>query len=119
MADLRGVDNYGFQWSTSEQVWPFEKASDGSTLYCKEFQNQGALPNTGNMYIAHGLGDTSSFVLVRGSCEARGVGGGYQQLVPNAYSTISFTPSGLEIHTTTNMSGYSAYRTKIIYAKSS
>jgi hypothetical protein len=43
-----------FQWSTSEQVYPFERASDGSVLYCKEI-NMGALPNTGNLQVAHGI----------------------------------------------------------------
>jgi hypothetical protein len=43
-----------FQWSTSEQVYPFEKASDGSTLYCKEI-NFGAFPNGGNKSVAHGI----------------------------------------------------------------
>jgi hypothetical protein len=36
MVRLIGVSS--FQWSTSEQVWPFEKTYDGKTLYCKYFQ---------------------------------------------------------------------------------
>jgi hypothetical protein len=44
-----------FQWSTSEQVWPFEKARDGSTLYCKEI-DFGALPNNGTKSVAHNIG---------------------------------------------------------------
>jgi hypothetical protein len=43
-----------FQWSTSEQVWPFEKASDGSTLYAKQI-NFGSLPNNGQKNVAHGI----------------------------------------------------------------
>ena len=43
-----------FQWSEDEQVWPFEKASDGSTLYCKEV-DFGNLPNTGNKEVSHGI----------------------------------------------------------------
>lgn len=35
-----------FQWSTSEQVWPFEKDLNGNTIYCKEFYVS-SLPNTG------------------------------------------------------------------------
>ena len=43
-----------FQWSTSEQVWPFEKASNGATLYCKEV-NLGNLPTYGAKNVAHGI----------------------------------------------------------------
>jgi hypothetical protein len=43
-----------FQWSTSEQVYPFEKASNGDTLYCKEI-NFGTFPNGGNKSVAHGI----------------------------------------------------------------
>jgi hypothetical protein len=43
-----------FQWSTSEQVWPFEKASGGATLYCKEV-NFGTLPNATTKNVAHGI----------------------------------------------------------------
>lgn len=42
IADLAAVINgnglAAFAWSTSEQVYPFEKDTDGSTLYCKYFQ---------------------------------------------------------------------------------
>lgn len=43
-----------FQWSTSEQVWPFEKDILGNTLYCKEI-DFGALPNSGSKTVAHGI----------------------------------------------------------------
>jgi hypothetical protein len=43
-----------FQWSASEQVYPFEKASDGSTLYCKEIYF-GTLPDTGSKSVAHNI----------------------------------------------------------------
>lgn len=43
-----------FTWSASEQVYPFEKATDGSTLYCKEY-NLGNLPNTGTSSTALGF----------------------------------------------------------------
>lgn len=43
-----------FQWSTSEQVWPFEKDDQGRTLYCKKM-NVGALPNTGTKNTAHNI----------------------------------------------------------------
>ena len=37
-----------FQWSSTEQVWPFELWNDGSTLYCKEI-NIGLLANASNV----------------------------------------------------------------------
>lgn len=43
-----------FTWSTSEQVYPFEKAPNGATLYCKKI-NLGNLPNSGYKDIAHGI----------------------------------------------------------------
>jgi hypothetical protein len=43
-----------FQWSASEQIWPFEKAVDGSVLYCKEV-DCGAMPNNGTKSVAHNI----------------------------------------------------------------
>jgi len=43
-----------FQWSTSEQIWPFEKADDGSALYCKRI-DFGNLPAIGTKHVAHGI----------------------------------------------------------------
>jgi len=52
MVKLAGVSS--FTWKTTEQVYPFEKASDGSTLYCKEV-NCGTLPNNGQQEVAHNI----------------------------------------------------------------
>lgn len=43
-----------FTWSTSEQVWPFEKASGGGTLYAKQI-DFGTLPNNGTKTVAHNI----------------------------------------------------------------
>lgn len=43
-----------FKWTTDEQVYTPELASDGSILYCKEV-NFGQLPNTGQKCVAHGV----------------------------------------------------------------
>ena len=43
-----------FEWSTSEQVWPFEKDASGNTLYCKEI-DFGALPNAGTKNVSHNI----------------------------------------------------------------
>lgn len=52
MVSLRGVSS--FQWSETEQVYPFEKASDGSTLYCKEVY-AGNLAANGVRTVAHNI----------------------------------------------------------------
>lgn len=44
-----------FTWSTSEQVWPFEKDELGRTLYSKKI-DFGAVPNNGWKSVSHGLG---------------------------------------------------------------
>lgn len=43
-----------FQWSSSEQEWPFEKDTSGNTLYCKRI-SLGALPNNGTKQVAHNI----------------------------------------------------------------
>jgi len=43
-----------FQWSTNEQVYPFEKDNSGNTLYCKYYE-LGAMPNSGWKAIAHSI----------------------------------------------------------------
>jgi hypothetical protein len=48
-----------FQWSTSEQVYPFEKDSSGNTLYCKQI-DCGAWPNNGSKNTAHGISNFDS-----------------------------------------------------------
>jgi hypothetical protein len=52
-----------FQWSTSEQVYPFEKDSSGNTLYCKEV-DFGALPNAGVKSVAHGIDVAKVFSVI-------------------------------------------------------
>lgn len=54
MGKIRGITQADFEWSTSEQVYPFEKDSSGNTLYCKEIAF-GALPNNGAKTIAHNV----------------------------------------------------------------
>jgi hypothetical protein len=43
-----------FQWSSSEQVYPFERDIDGRTLYCKEV-NMGTLASNGAVSVAHNI----------------------------------------------------------------
>lgn len=43
-----------FQWSTLEQVYPFEVDNNGATLYCKEI-NLGTLPNSVLKLVPHNI----------------------------------------------------------------
>lgn len=46
-----------FTWSTSEQVYPFEKTEDGKTIYAKMWIRENFSGATGTDYIPHGLTD--------------------------------------------------------------
>lgn len=48
-----------FTWSTTEQVWPWEKNDAGETLYAKQV-DIGNLPNATTKNVAHGITVTSS-----------------------------------------------------------
>jgi len=85
MSNLRGVEDFGFQWSTDEQVYPFEKASDGSTLYCKEV-DFGSLPNNGTKSVAHNL---SGFTLHK-------FDGFNKDRVTGFYHLLTYNESGWE-----------------------
>ena len=49
-----------FQWSTSEQVYPFEKGHNGETLYAK-FIDFGNLPNSGTKQVSHNISNFREF----------------------------------------------------------
>ena len=49
-----------FEWSTTEQVWPFELSDTGGTLYCK-LVDFGTLPNAGGKSVAHGITWSGTF----------------------------------------------------------
>ncbi len=55
MATIYNGGSNAFQWSTSEQVWPFEKDENGNTLYAKLFTVADLAGSSGIAYIAHGL----------------------------------------------------------------
>lgn len=53
------VNHNALQWSSSEQIYPFEKSNSGATLYCKEI-DVGALTNRSGKSVAHGISNYSS-----------------------------------------------------------
>jgi len=114
MSNLRGVEDFGFQWSTDEQVYPFEKASDGSTLYCKEVDG-GAMPNTGSKFVAHGLGDVTAinFYLIT----ARVKNGEYNYQFPNNDANVAVEGNYVQFFTGGwNASAYTGVA-RLIYSK--
>lgn len=48
-----------FQWSNSEQVYPFERSTSGATLYCKEI-DVGFLACKGGKSVPHGIENYSA-----------------------------------------------------------
>jgi hypothetical protein len=57
-SDNSGGSVAAFQWSSSEQVYPFERASNGSILYCKEI-DMGFLTNKGGKTLPHAIDNYS------------------------------------------------------------
>lgn len=112
-----------FQWSTSEQVYPLEKAADGSTLYAKEV-DLGGLPNNGTSSTAHGIpsfnpssqmhrlelqrsrSDTQDFVPVPDGAWA----------ASSFYNTNSVSTTNIFVITTQNWTAFTG-RARLIYKK--
>ena len=84
-----------FEWSTSEQVWPFEKDASGNTLYCKEI-DFGSLPNNGAKNVAHNI---TNFVLFKFENKARHAPSGTTIVL--TFITQGSMPSGY-LHTEIN-----------------
>lgn len=108
-----------FQWSTSEQIWPYEIAGDGSTLYCKQI-NAGTMPNNGTLEVAHNIADPKKIFKV----EVFMVSDSLNRWYPLPYSTL-VDSQGLSIYTTDTKLGFSCSNdwsafsgvAKIIYDK--
>jgi len=56
---LGQVASFAFTWSSSEQVYPFEKNINGDTLYCKQMESL-TLPNNGYASVAHGISNLAT-----------------------------------------------------------
>lgn len=111
-----------FTWSTSEQVWPFEKASDGSTLYCLQSAPI-VLPNNGYSTWAHGILNLSGAKVHRfeDSIYVSAGGGSVMRLSDmnngsnTMYCFVDGDNFGFRIYQE-NFSGYTGI-IKLIYAK--
>lgn len=125
--DMAAIYNGGyntFQWSTSEQVWPFEKAADGSTLYCKEV-SLGQFPNNGDKDVAHGISDVTANKIQSFTVRGFGNSGGNDYSIMLGYQTsdssnsmMSFIyGSYIKVITAGNQSWVTSSYARIIYAK--
>lgn len=109
----------GFQWLRREQIWPFEKAQDGKTLYCKEVYI-GTVPNSGGSYL-HGIENFSSLFLVTGA--ERHVANNFWRPVPLAYPSaigslgINMNSTHVGVETNADWSGHGDLVVRLIYTK--
>jgi hypothetical protein len=101
-----------FQWSTSEQVWPFEKTENGDTLYC-QYISLGALPNSGLLQVSPNSPISNDKVF---KIYGRAVGTA-PDTVPLPFSTpnsgynvqLQFHQGKFNVVTGTTWSGYTGY----------
>jgi hypothetical protein len=90
-----------FTWSTSEQVWPFEKASNGNTIYAKEIS---IASWSSQVYsIAHNISNLNKIHRLDGQTKRTD---GYYLNIPNS-STAGGTGE-LEVYNTTTTSTIAA-----------
>jgi len=112
-----------FQWSTSEQVWPFEKDLSGRTLYCKEI-DLGDLPQDGIKTTSLGNINTQKIFKYYsatqriGSDQFVGLPAVYGNPATYSISLFIGTPAGINLRTFTTDygTGWSTW-IRIIYAK--
>lgn len=120
MIRLVGNSVSTFQWSNSEQVWPFEKSKLGYTLYCKEIAF-GTLPNSAVKQVAHGITELAADVkrLFKEQYIVTSNGQSFPAANPSPASCIASIVYGGNIYVQTGVT-YSAGTTltaRLIYSK--
>ena len=104
-----------FTWSTSEQVWPFEKDELGRTLYCKEVDT-GLLPNTGVIYANHNISSLDVTKVYKLYARCYYAAGPLMLALPCEYVYMGANATQIRINTSVDFSIYTSY-SYIIYAK--
>lgn len=109
MTKLLGVSDFGFQWSTDEQVWPFEKTRNGETIYCKEV-DFGIGPNGTNKTVAHNIPNfeaTDDLFRVE-ILTVNDIPGNEAYMLPDIGVVVTsyITPTVCYVGTSGNLSGY-------------
>ena len=106
-----------FQWSTSEQVYPFEKDSSGNTLYCKEVAC-GALPNNGTSTTAHGVAEVAANInkMFRQEFKVVTSGDTAGNMLAAPQYTVEVRGANIHKYTSWDVSGYTL-TARMIYSK--
>jgi hypothetical protein len=107
-----------FQWSNSEQVYPFEKDINGNILYCK-YISAGAMPNSGWSSVSHGIPSWSPSKLHKMNIYCYSANDqGSPSHVPIPYNDGNGNAAGVMVYGTTNINIYSktAYYSTYGYA---
>lgn len=117
MVRLVGSSVSSFTWSTSEQVYPFEKDVNGNTLYCKEV-DFGALPNNGLKSVAHGVGSFSSDNLFKAYGTSSLSGGTQGEPIPQSYNSVDLyiDTTNINCRTQSDRTSFTA-KIRLIYKK--
>ena len=111
-----------FKWKTTEQMYPFEKADDGSVLYCK-YVNCNALPNNGTSNTAHGISNFTASKVHKYWGKAWFTGGSTAIAMlglphPDAAATdCHLVDANITMFNRQDMSVYTSSRVYLIYAK--
>jgi len=117
MIKLTGASS--FTWSTSEQVWPFEKDINGNTLYCKQLYFA-SLPNNGTVTVAHNISDLNpeNAFSVFGSWYTPGQIYPLPFAHPNGSNSIQLwaTKTYVGLYSIANFTGYPG-KVRLIYTK--
>jgi hypothetical protein len=112
------LNNSNFTWSANEQVYPFEKASDGSTLYCKEVYC-GVLPNNGTATTAHGVPEVAANInkMFRQEFKVVSTGNVAGNMLAAPQYTIEVRGANIHKYASWDASGYTLYAARMIYSK--
>ena len=120
-----GSAGSAFQWSASEQTYPFEKNSAGNTLYAVEI-DLGTLPNNGSKSVAHGISsfDATKVFRVEGLASSNTYSGsnkiaiqlGWATTVASSALQLYLYNSNIELLTGQNLSALSG-KLRIYYSK--
>lgn len=113
-----GIEDYGypFVWSTTEQIWPFERDSSDNVLYAKEV-DFGALPNATTKDVAHGITNLNQIHEIKHIANNAGLTT-WNELpgLGSAVLSLTIRATDIRVITTDDKTGYSL-KVRLIYSK--
>jgi len=110
---LSGDRGGSFNWTTSEQVWPYEKLN-GDVIYAKMYI-VAAMPNNTTLNIAHGI-TTIDKLLFLSAAAGNGSSNFISDNVSNAAFRGDVIGTNIRVISTVNFTGYSGV-VRILYTK--